>query len=84
MKKSKRIFTLMITLFMLSSIITLQPAYGATSSPVVNTLLPASIRLAGYDRFDTSIAISQKMFPTDSSFSSSMGPNTRNNTILLE
>lgn len=44
-----------------------------TPSPVVDTLLPASTRLAGYDRFDTSIAISQKMFPADSS----------TNTVLL-
>ncbi|WP_427846336.1 cell wall-binding repeat-containing protein [Desulfosporosinus lacus] len=36
-----------------------------TPSPVVDTLLPTSTRLAGYDRFDTSIAISQKMFPAD-------------------
>ena len=52
---------------MLSSFFTLQPAYGATPSPVVDTLLPTSTRLAGYDRIDTSIAISQKMFPADSS-----------------
>jgi putative cell wall-binding protein len=63
----KRILTLMISGLMLSSIIPIQPAYGVTStpSPVANTLLPTSIRLSGLDRIDTSIAISQKMFPAD-------------------
>lgn len=36
-----------------------------TPSPVVDTLLPSDIRLSGYDRIDTSIAISQKMLPVN-------------------
>ena len=39
----------------------------ATPSPVVDFLIPANIRLAGYDLIDTSIAISQKMFPVNHS-----------------
>ncbi len=67
MRIGKRILTLMISLLMLSSITAIQPAFGAASSPSGDTLLPTSTRLAGYDRIDTSIAISQNMFPADSS-----------------
>lgn len=38
-----------------------------TPSPVVDSLLPTNIRLAGYDLIDTSIAISQKMLPVNHS-----------------
>ncbi|MBP1760364.1 MAG: putative cell wall binding protein, partial [Firmicutes bacterium] len=38
-----------------------------TPSPVVDSLLPNNMRLAGYDLIDTSIAISQKSFPVNHS-----------------
>ncbi|MDQ7095459.1 cell wall-binding repeat-containing protein [Desulfosporosinus sp. PR] len=65
MKKGKISLSLIIGLFILSSIITAQPAFAADSSTA--PLLSISTRLAGYDRIDTSIAISQAMFPADSS-----------------
>ncbi|WP_052314851.1 cell wall-binding repeat-containing protein [Desulfosporosinus meridiei] len=38
-----------------------------TPGPVVDSLLPDNMRLAGYDLIDTSIAISQKTFPVNHS-----------------